>query len=169
MGRDKLPTIVTEEEFRKLIEATDKYKDKIAFLLAFGSGLRVSEVKNLGKKHIDMDDRKIMIREAKGGKDRVVPLPKGFRSSMLDYIPLDCSIRTLQRHFKQDARKAGLLEKKPDLHFHSLRHGFATRLANQGMPIHQLRTLMGHTDISTTNVYLKLNPKEALKSYEELF
>ena len=47
--------------------------------------------------------------------------------------------------------------------------GFGTRLANLGVPIHQIRTLMGHSNISTTNVYLEANPKEALKNYENLF
>jgi len=62
-----------------------------------------------------------------------------------------------------------LLEQKPDIHFHSLRHGFATRAIEQGIPIHHVRTLMGHSNISTTNIYLIANPKDALHSYEELF
>jgi integrase/recombinase XerD len=62
-----------------------------------------------------------------------------------------------------------LLEVKPTLHFHSLRHGFASNAVSKGIPIHHVRTLMGHSNISTTNVYLEMNPKEALKSYEELF
>ena len=42
-------------------------------------------------------------------------------------------------------------------------------MANQGVPIHHIKTLMGHSNISTTNVYLESNPKKALESYEELF
>ena len=66
-------------------------------------------------------------------------------------------------------KKSKLLEKKPNLHFHSLRHSFGSRLAGQGVPIHHIRTLMGHSNISTTNIYLIANPAEALKSYEDLF
>ena len=75
----------------------------------------------------------------------------------------------MEKAFKRAAAKAGLLTNKPSLHFHSLRHGFGTRMANQGVPIHQIRTLMGHSNISTTNIYLEANPQEALKSYEKLF
>ena len=84
-------------------------------------------------------------------------------------FPLKIGIRALQKAFKSSCKKAGLLEIKPSLHFHSLRHGFGSQMAKKGVPIHHIRTLMGHSNISTTNVYLELNPTDALKSYEELF
>ena len=165
----KLPVIVTAEEYVKLIKATRKTLHKVAFALGFGSGLRISEVTHLEKRDIDFKEKIIHVREGKGSRDRTVPLPKGFHESYLKYIPIPQGVRALQKAFKRTADKAGLLETKPTLHFHSLRHGFGSRLAGEGVPIHHIRTMMGHSNIATTNVYLEANPKEALKWYDEKF
>ncbi len=165
----KLPVAIELEEFKQLIKSTYKRHHKIAFLLGFGAGLRISEVTSLEPRHIDIKRKRINIEQGKGGKDRIVPLPKGFKESYLKYIPLSCGNRSLQRAFKTAAERGKLLEKKPNLHFHSLRHGFATRLAVKKVPIHHIKILLGHSNISTTNVYLTANPEEALGDYEELF
>ncbi len=165
----KLPVAINEEEFTELIKHTKKEHHKLAFLLGFGSGLRVSEVVNLDPREVILNEKKIFVRQGKGRKDRVVPVPKGFKTKHLDTLPIKCGVRALQYAFRQSAKLSGLLEKKPTSHFHSLRHGFASQCVKRGMPIHDVRTLMGHTNISTTNVYLEMNPTEALKKYEELF
>jgi len=165
----KLPIAIHEDEFVKLIQNTKYEHWKIAFLLGFGAGMRISEVVKLEPRDINMQEKSMFIRQAKGSKDRIVPLPKGLMPKHMKYLPMKCGARALQSAFKKCAKKAGILETKPDLHFHSLRHGFANQCVSNGMPIHHLRTLMGHSNISTTNVYLELNPKNALASYEELF
>jgi len=185
--RRKLPTFLTPEEFNLLIKNTKQYNTKIIFLLSFGSGMRISEILGglridggtihpLHRNNIDLDQKKIFIDDAKGGKQRVVPLPKGFKQKMLSYFPLNkkyknikSARRSVQRQFKVAAKKAKLLEKKPNLHFHSLRHSFGTRLANQGVPLHQIALLMGHSNVSTTNIYTIADPKDALQAYEENF
>ena len=165
----KLPPAISEDEFVKLIENTQKDEHKIAFLLGFGSGLRISEVINLKPSDINLQEKKIFIRQGKGGKDRIVPVPKGFKEKHLTLFPLKIGMRAIQKAFKNNARKARLLDSKPSLHFHSLRHGFGSQMAKKGIPIHHIRTLMGHSNISTTNVYLELNPNEAIKAYEDKF
>jgi len=165
----KLPVAISEDEFAKLIQNTKYPHWRIAFLLGFGSGLRISEVVKLEPRDINFKEGSIFIRQAKGGKDRVVPIPKGFAPKHLQYFPIKCGARALQMGFVKSARKARLLEIKPTLHFHSLRHGFATQCISNGMPIHHVRTLMGHSNISTTNIYLELNPQAAIKSYQENF
>ena len=167
--KKKLPVAIDEDEFYELIRKTRKPHHKMAFLLGFGSGLRISEIINLQPSDVNVKEKKILVRQGKGGKDRVVPLPKGFREKHLRFLPITVSPRALQIAFKSAARRSKLLQSKPTAHFHSLRHGFASQAVKQGIPIHHIRTLLGHTNISTTNVYLELNPKEALKSYEELF
>lgn len=165
----KLPVAISEEEFVKLIKATSKEHHKVAFLLGFGSGLRISEIVNLKPQSINIEGRSIFVEQGKGSKDRIVPLAKGFKEAHLKLLPLSIGKRALEKAFRSAANKAKLLDSKPTLHFHSLRHGFATLAVSNGIPIHHVRTLMGHSNISTTNVYLEANPKDALKSYEELF
>lgn len=225
----KLPKAVKPEEFKSLISHTKKVtkhkssKDQrmmVAFLLAYGAGLRVSEItgrknertkccdalikkkfvrtksgnritkylcadcdtevyeetvyrstkkndwsiKPLNKEQINK--KHIEIWDAKGGKDRIVPLPKGWRDWMMKYIPIGKTDRTLERKFKIYSKRAGL---PAHYVFHSLRHGFATRLVENRVPINHIQTLLGHSDISTTGVYLRARPQDALKSYEELF
>jgi|TARA_Y100000310_G_scaffold152812_1_gene152252 integrase/recombinase XerC len=162
----KLVKGLTPEEFKKLIFVIPP-KDKIAktcFLLGYGSGLRISEVTNLKKD--DVKDNYISIWDSKGGKDRTVPKPKGWKEYMLSELPIKKSERTLQRKFKAYAKKAGL---QKHYVFHSLRHGFGTRMVESGVPLNQLQLLMGHSSLSVTNVYTKARPQDALKSYEELF
>ena len=162
----KLVKGLTPEEFKKLIEVVPT-KDKIsrtAFLLGYGAGLRISEVVNLKKD--DLHDNYISIWDSKGGKDRTVPKPKGWKEYMNQVIPINKTDRTLQRRFKMYSKKAKLPEHYV---FHSLRHGFGTRAIESGVPLNQLSLLMGHSSISVTNVYTKARPQDALKSYEELF
>jgi len=165
----KLPVAINEDEFILLLKNTKQDKHKLAFLLGFEAGLRVSEVVKLEPRDINLNEKSIFIRQAKGSKDRIVPLPKHFKESYLKLLPLGIGKRALEKAFKSACNRAKLLDIKPTLHFHSLRHGFGSQAAKKGIPIHHIRTLMGHTNISTTNVYLELNPKEALDKYEEVF
>lgn len=165
----KLPSAISEEDFVKLIENTKKEEHRLAFLLGYGSGLRISEVVKLKPEDVNLKEKKIFIRQGKGGKDRIVPMAKGFKEKHVKMLPLKIGVRALQVAFINAVRKARLNDSKPDLHFHSLRHGFGSQMAKKGVPIHHIRTLMGHSNISTTNVYLELNPNEAIKSYEDLF
>lgn len=165
----KLPVAIDEQEFTKLIKHTKNPIHKIAFLLGFGSGLRISEITNLEKRDINIKERKILVRIAKGGYERIVPLPKGFKESHLKHIPIPIGVRALQQGFKNSAARSGLLKTKPSAHFHSLRHGFATQSIKKNIPLHHVRTLLGHKNISTTNIYLVSDPQDALKSYEDLF
>lgn len=170
----KLPKAIRPEEFKKLIKTIPK-KDmaiKVSFLLAYGSGMRISEVVRCNSSHFRINS--IFIPQSKYGVERVVPVPKGWKEVFLKYLPLSKTdnlsrknkIRTLQRKFTKYKKIAKL---NPNYSFHSLRHGFATRLLESGSPINHVQLLLGHSDISTTGIYLKANPKDALKSYEDLF
>lgn len=170
MSQKILPKSLTAEEFKKLVLATPK-RDKSAltsFILAYGSGLRIQEVVNLQKSDIrkDVSPPIISIRQGKGGKDRTVPLPKGWKDWMLSQIPIKKTMRSLERNFKSSVKKARL---NPHYTFHSLRHGFAVRLVESGVPLPHVQMLLGHSNLSTTNIYTRSRPMDALKSYEDLF
>lgn len=165
----KLPIAITEIEFIELLKNTKSEKHKASFILGFHSGLRVSEVVKLEQRDFNFNEEKIFIRMGKGSKDRIAPLPKPFKQKHLDLFPLGIGVRALQKAFKVIAEKSGLLKNKPDAHFHSLRHGFATHFLEKGGNIQYLKVLMGHTNIATTDIYNQLNPKVALDSYKELF
>jgi len=162
----KLPKSVRPEEFKQLIKATKESNRsaRVAFLLAYGSGLRISEVKALTVQNIK--PTYIEVVDGKGGKDRTVPLPKGWKPYMVGVLPIGKSVRSLERNFNTARDKAGL---NPLYTFHSLRHGFATRLIESGVPINQVQILLGHSNLSTTSIYTRARPIDALKSYEDLF
>lgn len=162
----KLPKCVRPDEFKDLIKVIPK-KDvisRVAFLLAYGSGMRISEVLRCKKEHFR--DTSIFIPESKYGVERVVPIPKGWKQKFFDYLPIPIKVRALQRRFDKYKKLAKL---NPSYTFHSLRHGFATRCLEEGVPPNQVQLLIGHSNLSTTSIYVKANPVDALKSYEELF
>ena len=164
----KLPKSVRPEEWDKLIKEVQKKKDKIAlvsFLLAYGAGLRISEVIRCRKEHF-LSDRMIFIPESKYGVERKVPIPKGWREGFFKSLPVKCVVRTLQRKFR---KYSSLTKLNPRYTFHSLRHGYATRMVEKGIPINQIQLAMGHSNIATTSIYTKASPQDLLKSYEEKF
>jgi len=167
--KKKVAVTLTEEEFIELIKHTKYDHHKVAFLLGFGAGLRVSEIVGgeregeddippLTKENVDLVEKEIFIADAKGMKQRRTVLPKGFKQKHLKLLPISkfCGARALQAAFTKNARAAGLLEKKPGLHFHCLRSGFISHCLKQGMPIHFVRDLVGHSNISTTRINSEL-------------
>lgn len=162
----KLPKAIRTEEFPVLIKTIPKsdYLSRISFLLAYSAGMRISEVLRCTPEHFRSTS--IFIPESKYGVERIVPVPKGWREEFFKHLPLKTTSRTLERKFKKYAKKAKL---NSFYTFHSLRHGFATRCLESGMPINQVQVLLGHSNVSTTSIYVKANPIDALKSFEELF
>lgn len=176
-NKRKLPVSVSFEEFEAIMKTTKTKKYKLAFLLGWMSGLRIGEVVKLQKPSIeDINYGRLRIENAKGGKDRIVPFPKGFKKEFLELMPLieqfknqASAIRSIQIAFKRAAKRSGVTKNKPTIHFHSLRHGFATHCLDKGIPLHDVRTLLGHANIATTNIYLEANPKKAIQNYQDLF
>ncbi len=167
---------VPEENFLKLLELCRKSVHRISFILAYGSGLRISEIIKLTPDDINMKENKIFIRQAKGSKDRLVNTPRWLKQKHLKFFPLKIKERALSKAFLTKSLKAGFNSviytdkagrPRYKYHFHCLRHSFATRCMENGVPLHHLQLVLGHENISTTSKYLKANPKDAIESILE--
>jgi len=82
---------------------------------------------------------------------------------------LPCKQRALQKAIIASAEITGLKGKKPKVHFHSTRHGFATDCIRRKINLNHVQKLMGHEDVQTTSIYINLAPQEALEDYYEKF
>ncbi|HKZ49451.1 MAG TPA: site-specific tyrosine recombinase/integron integrase [Candidatus Nanoarchaeia archaeon] len=169
----KVPTVMTREEVSKLIEAAENPKHRLLIELAYSAGLRVSEVVNLKVKDILLDESTGWVRSGKGSKDRFFNLPeklKGKISSVIDGKSQDdylfagrneqLSTRTVQAVVQKIAEKAGI---KKEVTPHTLRHSFATHLLEAGVDIRKIQILLGHADLSTTQLYSHVSTKELKK------
>jgi len=161
---------VPEDIFIKIIQQkTIKLHHKICFILAYGSGLRISEITSLEKDDFDFKTREIFIRQAKGKKDRRTLLSKYFKQDMLKKIPIKISERAIGKAFLNKIKPwnkelyvdaAG--RPRYRYHFHSLRHSFAVNCLNQGIPPNILQSMLGHSDLKTTSKYTHVSGKDAV-------
>jgi site-specific recombinase XerD len=174
----RLPQIYTKDEVIEIIDNAETLIHKVMLMLAYGSGLRLSEVTNLKATDIESGQMRILIRSGKGDRDRYAMLPQttleALREYWKAYRPKEWLFesprmggryygRTLQDAFKSALRKSGI--KKPGT-IHTLRHCFATHLYEDGHNLLALKKLMGHIRIDTTAWYTQLayNDILALKS-----
>ncbi len=171
--KKKLPKTISHEEFLRILK-NEKRKDfKISFILGLYQCMRISEVKNLTPKDIDQQRGFIHILGGKGEKDRDVPLTKPTELALRwgkKHLPIKCSIRTLQRAIG----KAGKEVLNKDLNFHMLRHSGATSYLNgditgKKVGVRHVQDLLGHTQLSTTEIYLHVTPDSLKKIFDEVY
>jgi site-specific recombinase XerD len=169
----RLPVILSPEEVRRLLDAAPGLKYRAALSLAYGAGLRASEVVSLKVSDIDSDSERMVIRveQGKGRKDRYAMLPPALlellRAWWLAARPLGVMLpggwlfpgqnpvnplttRQLRRAF-DGAREAAGIDKRASLH--TLRHCFATHLLEQKVDIRVIQVLLGHKKLDTTARY----------------
>jgi len=166
----QLPEYVEEEDIEKLIAAMRGRKthkksierDVLLVEFAFHSGLRRGEMANLKVGNISLRKRLVIVRKGKGEKDRVVPLGEVIAKKLAPYIEGKSKDErlfglvpdALGAKITYYAQKAG-----NKLHTHSLRDHFATRILENGGNIRQVQTLLGHTDLNSTEKYTLLTDK----------
>jgi len=160
----KLPIVLSRKEVENLIHSARNMKHRIILALAYGSGLRLSEVRSLRVKDIDFEELTIHIKNAKGKKDRITIVPEKLKNDLEKAIALKnadelifesnrggkMSDRSLQKIFEQALKSAGI---KKAATFHSLRHSFATHLLENGVDVRYVQELLGHQNIRTTQIY----------------
>jgi integrase/recombinase XerD len=170
----RLPVVLTKSEIHKIIENIKNPKHKLLISIAYGSGLRVSDVVNLKVEDIDISQMRIHIKRSKGLKDRITMLPDSIKSEIevivlsknkKDYVfesnrNKKMAVRTAQKVFENAIARIAL--NKPAT-FHSLRHSFATHLIEDGINIRYIQELLGHSDIRTTQIYTRVANANILK------
>jgi integrase/recombinase XerD len=183
IGRS-LPKSLTEEEVNSLLGAPETaeslgYRDRTMLEVLYATGLRVSELVNLKVSQVNMNQGVLRI-VGKGNRERLIPLgeeavkwltefAQGARLEILlerqtdCFFPTrrgDCMTRQAFWHIiKRYAQKAGV---NKDLSPHTLRHAFATHLLNHGADLRVVQMLLGHSDLSTTQIYTHV-ARERLK------
>lgn len=184
-----LPKSLNEKEVQDLIDSVrwsedDKplhihtqMRDRLALIVLYSTGLRISELVNLKIKNIDFDERTMVIR-GKGEKDRIVLFDLKAKEAMLEYLEKrikdsdyllvnrygnHLSSRYIQMMIKKYASKVGI-EKKVTPHV--LRHSYATHLLKNGVDIRVIQQLLGHTNLSTTQIYTSVDMKTIKTLYD---
>jgi integrase/recombinase XerD len=169
----RLPEILTQEQVIHALNSCTNLKHKLLIGLFYGTGMRMSELKNLKMKDIDRQNAQIKVIAGKGSRDRFTLLPKQLLSEMEQYYwqyrpkvylfegqtpTKPMNERSIQHALRQCMKLAGLEQYK--FSAHSLRHSFATHLLDQGNDIHTIKELLGHSKIETTMIYLHLQKKK---------
>jgi integrase len=170
---EKYPEYFTEEEFQVFHNATGKdwYKDILKFAVL--TGMRRGEITNLRWKNIDLDKRIIHVVSSptfktKAGKKRIVPIHNKLVPILrirLNHDPekfvfTHCGRKVKESYvthrFSDYKTMSGI--QKNGLHFHSLRHTFASWLVKEGVSIYEVQRLLGHSNIAVTEIYSHLQP-----------
>jgi len=170
-----LPVVLTMEECMLIFRQIDNPKHKLLLLLAYGAGLRRSEIVGLRWADILFSEHRIHVVQSKGNKDRMVMLPYSIVSYLEQYRRLHntgewvfagqymgeaLSGSTVQQVMKHAVQKAGLVKQAT---VHTLRHSFATHLLESGTDLRYIQELLGHSSVKTTMVYTHITPKATRK------
>ena len=184
-----LPEYLTEEEVSNLLDVEVKspydFRNKTILELLYSSGIRISELVNIKTPNYDSEECLIRIM-GKGSKERIVPLGDYAINIMNDYInnyrPLinkkhidyvfinnrgdKISRQFIFKVIKKEALKKGI---KKDISPHTLRHTFATHLLKNGADLRIIQELLGHENISTTQIYTHVTNNKLKSDYETYF
>lgn len=182
--KKSIPDILSIEEVDKLldIEVIDHIsaRNKAMLELMYASGLRVTELINLKPNDVDLENN-IVRTMGKGKKERIIPIGDyatvAVKNYLYNYRPDNkkCDYLFLNNHYNQMTRqgffkvmKKLLLEKGINIKFspHTLRHSFASHMLSNGADLRTIQELLGHSNISTTEIYLYVNSKEIRKNYD---
>ncbi len=171
----RIPDVLTREEVSRLVEAAPTKKSKLMIQLAYACGFRVSELINLKIEDLNFEEMIGYVRQGKGRKDRIFNIPKKLLSKLQKQALQQKEIkeeylfsgkkgsltdRNIQKIVRNAAKKAGIHK---EVHPHTLRHSFATHLLENGTDIRMIQELLGHADLSTTQIYTHLSTEELKK------
>jgi len=175
-----LPRYLKDEEVTRLFSQIKKLRDRAIFMLMLRCGLRVEEVANLRLQDLDLAQRRILVCQGKGNKDRVVYISPDAERVLREYLhsrssskekqiflvnkgtcrgkPI--SVRGIQKRMEYYARKT-----KIEISCHHLRHTMATQLLNADADLVTIQDLLGHSRIKTTQRYPKISNVKVQRDY----
>ncbi|MFC2033874.1 tyrosine-type recombinase/integrase [Chloroflexota bacterium] len=173
-----LPSYTENSDIKKLFHVIENkrshkntiVRDSLLVELALKSGLRRGELANLEVRDVHPDF--LIVRDGKGGKDRVIPLSSPIALRLKNFIEgkkpdnkvFGLKPASITMKIKSFARRAGL----ENLHAHTLRHKFATDLLEHGADVRSVQHLLGHENLSTTQVYLSITDKRLRETVDLL-
>lgn len=161
----KLPVVLSKTEVMAILDSICNLKHKTILMLIYSAGLRINEAITIQIHDIDIERGLILIRAAKGRKDRTTILSEKFKLLLEAYIRTykpgkwlfngqrsgsHISARSVQYIFSTALIRAGIIK---NVTVHSLRHSFATHLLEQGVDIRFIQELLGHQSPNTTMIY----------------
>ena len=166
-----LPNVLSKEEVKAILNAHVNIKHKMMLSLIYSCGLRCGELLALHPVHIDSKRNIVLLKCAKGKKDRIVPLSPLILKMLREYykiykpktylfegqnmgIPYDA--RSLQLILKQALQKTGITK---SVTLHWLRHSYATHLLESGTDLRYIQELLGHNSSKTTEIYTHVSTK----------
>lgn len=177
----QLPKYISKEEIMNILDKAkkDRYRNYILLLTLWRTGMRNSDIVNLKKQ--DIQDNTIIVRQGKGKKDRVIPLESELGNLLGLFIdrlkPRDKLFPITERQVRNIVYKYspfhmeernGKSFKVHDVHPHTFRHSFAVHCLKSGMNIRTLQRILGHTSLTTTQVYLDLVGKDIVDDFKKV-
>ena len=174
--REKLlPNVLSKEEVKKILESTRNMKHRAMLSLIYACGLRRSELLHLRPVDVDSKRKVLIIRQAKGKKDRIVPISEKIILLLRDYYKAyrpkkwlfegqfgeeQYSATSLQKVLKQSVNQAKI--NKP-VTLHWLRHSYATHLLESGTDLRYIQEILGHKSSKTTEIYTHVSTQAIQK------
>ncbi len=166
----KLPIVLTHEEVKLLIDSVKRKKHKLMVMVLYSSGLRVSELVNLKIGDLEIDQKIGWVRSGKGAKDRMFIISEKIVNRLKSYTKGRgkdeyvfaghngrLTTRSVQKAIASTAKRAGIDKRVTP---HVLRHTFATHMLESGVDLRKIQMLLGHSQLSTTQLYLSVSNKE---------
>ncbi|MBA2329739.1 MAG: tyrosine-type recombinase/integrase [Flavisolibacter sp.] len=168
----QLPNVMTADEVRQLLSVPSTLKQQAILQVFYSSGVRLEECSHIKLTDIDSKNMRIKIVQGKGNKDRYTLLSTHALTTLRDYFRKHRPVtylfegtkkgksmhtRSIEFNVEQAMKQAGFKDK--GFSAHTLRHSFATHLLDTGTDLHTIKELLGHSNISTTMIYLHLQTR----------
>jgi len=187
----RIPSVISKYEVDLIIRSVNfaplrcrknNVRDKLILSLLYYTGIRKSELLNLNWTDINLSKNTLIVRNGKGGKDRLIPLHKKVTELLDRYLDERLPLKTDALIIGEQGRRlcsksfvyllkiylglSGL--KKKGYSAHTFRHSFATHLIEAGVDIFKVQKLLGHESLDTTKIYINFNSSQMAKAVDRL-